>query len=904
MFCQCNEALRHVDISTDQSCTQLDITQPHKSTPVSGPQSASDVVVLSDDETTAGSLSEENQIQHVASLLDAKSLDTCLGTAGLDCGILPKIQPSCFEIQGNGTSLSGRTQVGKMDVIRNNPDAGSQCFNDHGIQFEFEPVQERSVYPEDNGRNGAFSLEQNPVSDVDLSSEQSSSDTSTKVWDFKISNQGMFSSSPLPCTGSGYPETRGKGGLLSRITGDHEMESFFEQNRTDVSTKEYSSERGMPFSLELSPVRSRYFQDDSKQGQESLSNETKFRQWSVVREQISPEADLQEHFTDHHLGLGIAFEPSPDWLRYPGHKDSEKPVLNFGKDERLPQPMPVPEKLWPDNEPPVQKRFKTFLPAVTKPSAEKSSCSAFSGLPVETSICAVDYVLPRSSVFSTRAVSFTQSEEGVHVITEETVAHTVFDDLPPSIQTSRNTAPNRNSKDQRHGSNSADFSANRSTTSVPERSDSKRTDDLFHILSPSSESTTIVCRAPSKTSASYLIGSTDRADIAGGWKPVCGQTVVRKPLRKPSQTSVQTTSEGTRKPSQPLQVSLWNTFGGATQKSGTHALSVSGGDRFEIAKKDQEPVLALPDSLSTSRPGGGEKSGNLMNNFLDLPSISTATPLNRCELPSVKGTLPGMARTSSFGEGLESAGVWNSAKRSNDESISKSANSFQNSASNSNYGRDGRQDVVSKWHKFQETAPTPRSRQPPVLTTSSSLVRTVNQTPFQHCQPQTQTTTSDLVRTTTATIGLVKTSGNNPTLCQGPLTHQTATSNLVKPHTATSSLVRTRNQTPFQHRQPQIQSTTSDLVRTLTTTSGLVQTSGNNPTHPPTQTATLNLAKTHTATSSLVRSTGHGGFQSEVQQSMPSRRPEVACVTPQVRRQPLRALHLDHDSSHGVYCIV
>ena len=553
-------------------------------------------------------------------------------------------------------------------------------------------------------------------------------------------------------------------------------------------------------------------------------------------------------------------------------KDNDRPLFNFSKDEWSSKPH---FRFWSDEEPPIPRRSRSSLPA-NPPPVEKSSSSCPYGLPIETieTSCVVDFVMPRSSVLSSRSVSFVQSEEGMQVVTEETVAHTIYEeDLPRSdIQTSNSGVQNcascyRNTADQRDRTNSADLSAKWHTTSVPDGLNNKGLDGMMQeIIGPSRSDSTIIIRGPSKTSSSSLVGSTDRTKIVRGWKPVYGQTVVRRPSRT-SQNSVRTSSEGNRKPQQPSRDSLWTTFDGASRKSGTCAQPVPGQSRSGIGRKDQELGLAQSARVCTSKPGTDAKSGNSAKSSLERLSVSTATTLNRRDPANVQSTMK-----SSFGGRMESAtvqkldskkttGNGSSGNTGDVEFLSRNSNSrlvsvglagyqhglAKDSSSSerpqsakvqnlkkcsSDVGKDGCQDVVSKWLKFQET-PSTHERRQPVPNSGSSLVRTTNQ----------------------STI-----------------------SNRVRTQTTSSSVVRPNSQSSIENRQPRTQTTTSNPVRNPATSS------------------------------SLVRPSDQSSFQSEVPQSLPSQKPEVACVTPQVR-QPLRALQLDDDMSQsnlaedGVYHI-
>ena len=786
--------------------------------------------------------------------------------------------------------MSDRTLVHDVNFLGQNisDSEPGRASVDHRMQSYFEPLQCEGI------GNRRSSLEGNRVSEIDLSFEKD------RPCDGSVSLEGGIPSNYKPsCTGSRGLDTKSKGQCLNEVV---LKDSFMKQ---DAYQRKSLGDEGLPTNCESSHTRSGLRENSGRR--EFLSNETKVLQTDCVREQKSPETAFHEHSIDRRMGLGIAFEPSPEWFRRPEEVDFEKRLLDFSKEEWSAEQnfRPVREELWPDKELPMPERFRTSLPANrplnrkkssgssglpsrtslptglssdsysgsyglpvqtplpanSLPKFERSSLSGSYDLPVETSVSSVDYVVPGSRMFGSRSVSVMQSDEGMQVITEETVSHTIYDEvLEPDIPLSKNMTQNaascyHNSDNYTTGTNFTDCSANRSAASVLGGLRRRRADDVIQeiMLSPDPDSTTVVCRAPSKTTTSYLVGKTDRADIAGGWKPVCSQTVVRKP-RKLCQNSLPTAGNEIRMPPQLSRDSLRSTFDvGTIQKSGTH-----GPDRFGVAKKDQESVSAQPASLSALKSGAGGKSGRMMQSSLESLSVNSVGYLNRGDRAYIYSSGPGMSKASSFGKRVESATVQNMeikqttgngnsggtgavelmnrngnsgvvAERfpSNKLDLPKKSSSVERFASDKmpnveknrlDNGKDGCQDVVSKWQKFQDIISTPQRPQKPVQTTSSSLVRNSDQRSFEHHQLRTPFTMSDLERTQTTTENIQ---------CQG---------------------------------RP-IQTTTSNPVRTQTTSS------------------------------SLVRGSDQSPFQSE---SKESRKPEVACVTPQVR-QPLRALHLDHD---------
>jgi len=612
-----------------------------------------------------------------------------------------------------------------------------------------------------------------------------------------------------------------------------------------------------------------------------------------VREQKQPETNIREH----HLGLGVEFELLPDRFRSP----DERPLLNFDKDWlKKSHNTPLPRKLWPDEEPPEPpKRFRTSLPAADLPSAEKPPSSNPSGLPVERTFCAVDYSMPGSSVYRSKAVSLMQSEEGLHVITEEMVAHTIYDDLPESgienltSKTQNNERCYHNAKAWRDGTKPASFTDNRPTTSLPDRPGNKRSYDRIHeiLLSPNPHSKTVVHREPSKTSC--LVGGTDRADIAGGWKPLSGQTIVRKPP-KPSLNSVRDPLAGTGKPPKHSVDSLFSSFDSASRKSGSHTQLVLGRDGISgIAKRDREPILAQSASLSTTRSVVDKKSGNSANN-------------SRLD----------MAKTSSSGARPESVGVQNIAQRSNSgyqRTASKPAELVKYVAEppsgngneplpefdigGSENSRPFRASSSDKRIESAEVQNTERTRNldegdsigvdRPSRNGSRSLNRPgdLGFSDSRHGLPRKSYFGERVESDSVQIMEMKKSSGH------GKDGHKDVVSKWNKFQETAPT---------HQPRQPQVHSTSSNLVDSTAKQHSFQMATPSPVSTPqpvsstPIQIISCSPIQAQTSGSDLVRTTTLNS--SLVRPTVSSKKPEVACVTPQVR-QPLRALHLDQDTS-------
>ena len=212
---------------------------------------------------------------------------------------------------------------------------------DHPKQSRFEPLQ-----CEDVG-NTWSSLEGNRVSEIDLSFEQDHS---------VISDDGVHSNSKPSFTGSRDLDTKGKGRCLNEVV---QSDSFMKQ---DKCQRKSIGDEGLPPNCESSCTRSGRLENSGMQ--EFLCNKTKVQPTDCVREQKSPKTAFHEHTVDHRMGLGIAFEPSPEWFRRPEEVDFEKRLLDFSKEEWSAEQnfRPVREELWPDEELPMPKRFRTALP--------------------------------------------------------------------------------------------------------------------------------------------------------------------------------------------------------------------------------------------------------------------------------------------------------------------------------------------------------------------------------------------------------------------------------------------------------------------------------------------------------------------------------------------------------------
>jgi len=982
MFCRYNETLCGADqpeTSADETYPQpSDTSEPRSDSRV---ESTSGVVVLNqdDDEGPSGILSDQCQIREVDALFSQSSPDTRKYPAqveGQDCGMLSNFAGLCgsskyFGVPSKQGSLSeGRTQTCEMDSFFEPHRSDGNQKDSGGMPSDFSLQQGRFVTG-----SGDFLSRQSHMRDMDLLFEPDTSDATRGP---EIHDSGLSFDVEPSYTSSRHTETGCREGL-SGVARDHEIDSFLDQSSTDRSSWKCSSDRRIPSKFDFFHVGSETRDDSGRQ--EFLPNRTKVQQTEWVQEQRRPSRNFQEHFPDHRLGLGIASEPSTLVKPMSGYRfgclvddndddDGMNLSLILGKNyENEARSSGAPIKLWQDEEElPPPKRFKTSLLAPAQPSARKSSSagdetvtserletslsavaqptkktSLFSGpcgVPVEKTLCTEEVVLPGSKVYSTRSVSLVQSGEGMHVITEEeTVAHTIFDDVPPGfeVQNSRNGAQSRaldycNAGDR--------WSGTEATGSLSKYSVDERVHEIILSQEPTS-TVAVASKMPSKTS---MVGGTDRSDIAGGWKPVCGQTVIRKPIRTAQSTDC------VEKQPQPPQNALWTTFDGSTKKYGTCRPPVSGQEGFGTAKNGQnDQSVGLPVSRTVTE----EKSANLEKNSLPVSSVSATTTL----LSRSNGEV---AKARSFEEVLELAGVRNVAKKNGVDSRSMAGNSVKNSAelpsrngdepvkrfeprgiqesrrfqtNSSGYmvesatvtnvermtslagktrlasgvlgdGKDGHEGAVSKWQRFRETDDPPQGRQLPVM--SSSLVKTTD----QQSRAKTQTTSSN------------------------PARPQTTTSNL------TSSLVKTTDQ----HSRAQTQTTSSNLARLQTTSSNQIMSSYttlSTPAHtttgqgsfqycgPPVQSS--NPARLQNTTSNqIIRSsstlstsahttTGHGSYQyqttcsnlktpnlnrmidsgitplrAEVQTSLVPKKPEVACVTPQVR-QPLRALQLDHD---------
>jgi len=852
MFCQYNAAMQQVDshdISTDQSCTRLDTAEPQPQ-PASTSDSTADVVILSDGDgparITANQECWNDPLSETTNNLHSNPRNCPFPPSGMDS---PRSNPR------KNPSMPDRTYCGKAS---NDKSSGSKS-----IRTEIQGEDRfSSVGTRDHRLDSDLCAYSTCFNDRGISSHFDSLQDSS-VCPEDPDNGGSFSGQN-PVTGIDLP---------------------FKQSDRNMFT---NSER-----------------------------------LDFVREQKQPETNIREHVSDHHLGLGIEFELSPDRFRFNEDKDDDRPLLNFDKDWiKKPHHTPLPRKLWPDEEPPKPpKRFRTSLPAADLPIAEKPSSSGPSGLPVETTFCAVDFSMPGSNVFRSKAVSLMKSEEGLHVITEETVAHTVYDDLPESgMANPTNKTQNRlrcyqDAKDRRDGPKPASFAEKWNTTSAPDGPSNKRSYDRIQeiILSPNPDSETVVRREPSKVSC--LVGGKDRTDIAGGWKPLSGQTVVRKPP-KPSQNSMTAPLAGTGKPPKSSVDSLFTSIDGGTWKSGMCTRSVSGRDGLGIAKKDREPIMAQSASLSTTRSGVDKKSGNSTNDFLELFSLDSAASVNGHSLPNIHKSCLGMARTSSSGERLESVMVQNTAEKSNrmyqctaskpTESVSNFAEppsrngnkplwEFELGGSErsrpSRASSSGNRIESAKVQNPEKTMNLAEGHGSGVELPSRNGSRSLNRlgdlgfSDSRHGLPR-KSSFGERVESDSVQITETKKSsshckdGHKDVASKWHKFEETTATDLPRQppvQTTSSNLVeRTAKQHPFQTATQSpvgtYQPDSLTLVQIISCSPIQAQTSGSD------------LVRTTTPNSNLVRPT------------VPSKKPEVACVTPQVR-QPLRALHLDQDTS-------
>ena len=799
MFCQCNATLQQndqKDTSTDQSCPQLDSTESHKLTSVSRPQSVPDVVAVNDNEGTVGLHYNQTQVRDI----NQRTLHR--HPREPDCsGILSNTESShdnstYFKIQGRGGSLSEEARDCKLDLFFEQNRSERECAN----------------YSDDSGL--------------------------------------------IP-------------GSWFTLTQDHEN-SFFEQNGKDKNPRKCNT--GIQSDIKPFHVRSKNLEDNERQ--RFLLAGTQ------VCEQKNLDRNFQEHLADDScLGLCRAVEHSPERFRYSASKQSDKPLFNFSQEDWSARS--VLERLQPDDAPPAPKRLRTSLSGVAHPSAKKSSASrqydkpvsskgvqydkpvsskgvqtsllaetqpaakassllGGRGIPVEKSVHTEEVVLPRSRVYNARSVLLMQSQEGMHVITEDTVAHTVFGSLSPESGPSQHLAVGYyNTEDQRNR-NRATFSSDCSTKLVPEGSDDIRANSRVReiILSPCENSTAVVTRAPSKKSTSYLPGRTDRADIAGGWRPISGQTVARKPAR-PSQDPILSTSSGIRKPSQPFQDSLWTTFDAAAKKSTTHT-QLSGQDRFTTAKNDQEPVLVS----SALRSGVCGKSGKPTKDPLALSSVTTAIPSNRHDPIHIQGRPPDIAVTSCIVEKRDLARVQSMTWKNNVDqqpgTFRKPAVSVRNSVEVSSRNTYESATVMGDQHQqassfghWIETAAVENVQKKKTSGCGAGVnygavelpSRTIHgfyDVGFPACKPGSAMETSLGGRSDPVRVHSVerRSSSNGggrekeDAMSKWNRFQEIAdVSHHLQPPVRSSSLVRTTNRSPFQHSQePAAQTTSSNLV--------------------------------------------------------------------------------------------
>ena len=903
----------------------------------STPSPSADAIIIHDDQSPAKFPSNHNHIQVCGthSLFGHSDPDIILpkrlsSPHGMDRGMMDsKFESSCkdcstrhLEIQSSGQCLSNETRVGKMDKSffdQNGSDALSKCFNDRENLSDFGSLRDQFVHLEDQD-NGQYLFSGTRVTDSFF--DQNSSDKSARCCKDFESLQDEYV----------RPEDQANRGSLSELSPVGETNFFFGQCDPEVSFKIPGQSRMFPtFPL------------------------VDF----VPREQKSPGTIFQDRVADHFLGLGMGVEPPVDQCRSADDRDGEKPLLNFDKDQwvKKSHTRSVPEKLWPDDEPPEPpKRFR-----ISPPNVEKSSSSFSFGFGIEKTppsvSASMDFVMPQSnafsdgsfsernhpvnrmkmlkentlegcsqseicdprmftnpqlSLYSSKAVSLMQSEEGLHVITEEMVAHTIFDD-PPGDDL-QNAAQNHHAVgchstgEQRDPSKYAGLSENPSA-----RSDNRRPDNRIEeiILSPSSDTGTIVCRAPSRNLCS--VGGTDWADIVGGWKPLCGQTVVRKPSRT-AQNAIQTNSAtGIRKVAKPPSDSLWTTFDGAAQKSGTCTQQVSGHDRFGIGKNDRGPLgLALPATLLVTRGAGVDnRTGHVTSYLPELSLPVTTAPVNKASIPDIR---PDMVNTGSSGDKLESVRVWEMPNRNNNEYRHKSTNFVKNlvSLSSSEPLTGFELEGTKGGRPFSGSSSANRIE---MTTVQKQRKRTL----VDGCSDDVELASRN-DSTSVNRFGAVGLSNDRSKSSFGERfgAENTEKNNICTDGCKNGCLQGISKWQKFQETDPTDQngqSTSSSLVRTTGNGSFQIGSSylvepvvssvhiiSPDPVQhcePPTHTSSSDLVGNKTTTSSLVRTaTGHGPFQSEVRNSLPPpiRKPEVVCFPPQVC-QPARALSLDQDTS-------
>jgi len=953
MFCACNETLQS-ESSIDQSHPQCNSTESDKPTSVSGPALVSDVVVVSDDEGTTGLLRDQTHVHNFnQSSGNAHSDGQDAHSDGLDCDGIPlsNFESShdssrYFKLESREGYSSEETRVCETDSFldQNRSDTAQTQYPDTSeMTCDLRLLQDRSGCEKGIADEASLS-DDNRVSVINLSFDDHSHEDLRP----ESSDDGNYGTAMPFGTEAVHFRSRSTGsqnkeGSLFSVSPDHDINCFFEQkNRKDRNPRKCSTDFTTQSSFE--PLLSRPTSLEDNERQRFLFTGTQ------VQEPKCPDENFREHFANDDLGLGLAVEPSAERLRYPASKDSEKRLFNFGTEDWSARS--VLERLQPDDEPPpVAKRLRTCLSGAAHPAAKKHSSSGYQceepvtseragtsvlaetqpaaktsslrggcGVPVEKSVRTEELLLPSSRVYSARSVSLVQSEKGMRMITEDTVAHTIFDRLSPESETpdSRN-GPHQslsigyyNTKNHKNGNNATTSSSDCSTKFMPDGLDEIQANSRIPevILSPCENSTAVVTRAPSKTS--YSIGRTDRADIAGGWKPVCGQMVARKPAR-PSQNPILSTSESIRKTPQLCRDSLWTTFDNDAKKSKTHAQLMSGQERFGMRENDEEPVLAS----SASRFGVCGKSGNPVKDSLALSLVNSSTPSDRRD--PAHGRPPVMA-ASSVGEDRD----WSRVESMTRQCISNQHGTFRMPATSvknsvdvcsrnssepvmrfepgtahhdhllpaSSYGRWIESATVDNMLK-KKTSGSGASTDcgagidcGAVEIPSRTIIRP-NADGFPACRFGLAAESSFGKRSEPVRIANVerKSSSSGDGQEDGVSKWHRFQEIADMPHhqqppVRSSTMARTTIHHPFQ--APLIQPTSSDLV----------------------QTATQPVRAQTALSSAAVNSTMQSPFHCDVQ---PSRKPEVACVTPQVR-QPLRALQRDHNTAagatahDGIYC--
>ena len=535
---------------------------------------------------------------------------------------------------------------------------------------------------------------------------------------------------------------------------------------------------------------------------------------------------------------------------------------------------------------------------------------------------------PTSRIFSSRSVALMQSRRGVHLVTEETVAKTVFGDSPRAAEYSVGEAGDGGDRNGiGDGPGRAGFTADR-------RENGGENVGTAAVLSPDF----VVRRMPPRIKSASAGGGKDRDDIAGSWKPVSGHTVVRKSNNQKSQAAA--TSERGRNLCDGRR--LWTTFDRScgTAREPQHTEGVDTRERCSgnVAKDRGDPSAAQRSGLPASRGrslesvikklvdlgaenadvdvdsapmlysrhdgtpttsfsnglevGGGQKmAGHGHMVFGSVPDAATnrvrTLSTDRSD-PSLRfgasesgcgGGVPSQTvRSSCVGAGTdEAADIRKRISTDGDRLASVSVGFPDNppgvvseiSVAGENFepggtrraDRSGTADgggaPTSKWNKFQENSTALRRRMPPV-------VETVAEAPCKNRE----TVGSDPTKSATTAANLTGThaSAENADRYQEPL-------------------VQTPRSRP-QSSVPNVAKKTPNISLNLATTPISTHTADHH--EPPT--CLSNQARRQSSASNVVRTLVDGSYQGDAGQ--PRKPPEVACVTPQVRR-PLRALQLD-----------